>query len=69
MVDDYQLFTEIGVVHSFETWVNYTRINSGISEKIIYAEVGACVDQELPFTVSVSNEKAALRCGADMCHR
>jgi hypothetical protein len=31
----------------------------------IYAEVGALVDQELPFTMSVNNEEAALRCGAD----
>jgi hypothetical protein len=35
----------------------------------IYAEVGARVDQELPFTVSVSNEEAVRRCGADMCRR
>jgi hypothetical protein len=33
----------------------------------IYAEVGVRVDQELPFTVSVSNEGAARHCGADMC--
>jgi hypothetical protein len=32
----------------------------------IHAKVRAGVDQELPFTVSVSNEEAALRCGADM---
>jgi hypothetical protein len=35
----------------------------------IHAEVGTRVDQELPFAVSVSNEEAARRCGADMCRR
>jgi hypothetical protein len=35
----------------------------------IHAEVIVRVDQELPFTVSVSNEEAALRCRADMCRR
>jgi hypothetical protein len=32
----------------------------------IHAEVGARVNQELPFTVAVSNEEAAHRCGADV---
>jgi hypothetical protein len=31
----------------------------------IYTEVVARVDQELPFTLSVSNEEAARRCGVD----
>jgi hypothetical protein len=35
----------------------------------IYAEVGAGVDQELSLTVSVNNEEAVRRCGADMCRR
>jgi hypothetical protein len=33
------------------------------------AEVGTCVDQELPFSRSVSNEDAACRCRADMCRQ
>jgi hypothetical protein len=35
----------------------------------IHAEVGAPVDQELPFTAAVSNEEAAHLYGVDMCHR
>jgi hypothetical protein len=35
----------------------------------IHAEVGACVDQELPFTVAISNEEAARRRVADMGRR
>jgi hypothetical protein len=35
----------------------------------VHAEFRAHVDQELPFTVSVSNEEAARRCGTDMCRR
>jgi hypothetical protein len=35
----------------------------------IHAEVGDCVYQELPFTVSVSNEEAACRCAVDMCRQ
>jgi hypothetical protein len=34
----------------------------------IHADVKAHVDQELPFTVSVSNEEVDC-CGADMCRR
>jgi hypothetical protein len=35
----------------------------------IEAEVRTCVDQELPFTNPVSDEKVACGCGTDMCCR
>jgi hypothetical protein len=35
----------------------------------VHAEVGARVDQELPFNEPVRNEEAACSYGADMCRR
>jgi hypothetical protein len=35
----------------------------------VHTEVGTRVDQELPFTTTLSDEEAACVCSADMCCR